>query len=59
MSNAEDYITATGWYTADELKKNRYSFIGSDTLEPTVEIDGKKYKKADVEKAIKDLEPIE
>lgn len=31
----------------------------SNTPEPTIEINGKKYKKSDVEKAIKDLEPID
>ena len=59
LSNIADYTTAGYWYTPHDLKDLNYVFIESDTPEPTIEIDGKKYKKVDVEKAIKDLEPIE
>ena len=59
LSNIEDYTTANTWYTTNELEKTGYRFIEPPTPEPTIEIDGKKYKKTDVEEAIKDLEPIE
>lgn len=59
LSNIEDYTTANTWYTTDELEKTGYRFIEPPTPEPTIEIDGKNYKKDDIERAIKDLEPIE
>lgn len=58
LSHAEGYNVAGRWYTTDELSKHEYYPVKPDAPEPTIEIDGKKYKKADVEKAIKDLEPI-
>lgn len=59
LSAYEEYTDAGSWYTVSDLKKLGYSFVELNTPEPTIEIDGKKYKKFDVEKAIKDLEPIE
>lgn len=59
LSYSEEYTSASIWYTADELKEDGYRFIESDASEPTIKIDDKKYKKADVEEAIKDLEPID
>lgn len=59
LSCGEKYAAAGSWYTAVELNELGYFYTEPDTPEPTIEIDGKKYKKADVEKAIKDLEPIE
>lgn len=54
-----DHKTAGSWYTADELKRHGYCIVKPDAPAPTIEIDGKKYKKADVEKATKDLEVVE
>lgn len=59
LSYIGEYTTTGAWCTVDELKEAGYSFIELDTLEPAIEIDGKKYKRADVEEAIKDLEVIE
>lgn len=59
LSNNENHAVASGWYTAAELKELKYRHVKLDAPESIVEIDGKKYKKADVEKAIKDLEPID
>jgi hypothetical protein len=59
LSYDREYASAYSWYTAAELGELEYQPVGSNTPEPTIEIDGKKYKKADVEKAIKDLEPID
>ena len=51
---------ATGdWYTVAELEKLDYQVFNPNSLKATVEIDGKKYNRADVEKVIKDLEPVE
>ena len=61
LSAYEGYTSAYSWYKMNDLKGFGYthSLIEPDILESTIEIDGKKYKKTDVEKAIKDLEPIE
>lgn len=60
MSKEADYrICASVWFTAHELDELGYRPVEPDTPEPTIEIGGKKYKKADVEKAIKDLEVVE
>ena len=59
LSHIEKYTHAFAWYTVNELREGGYNFIESDAPEPVIEIDGKKYEKADVEKAIKDLEPID
>lgn len=59
LSRSEEYTITGSWYTFNELEEAGYEFIEPDTAEPTIEIDGKKYKKADVEKAIKDLEVVE
>lgn len=50
------YDVADGWYTAEQLKMDGFEFF--DLQVKTIEINGKKYKKADVEEAIKGLEPI-
>lgn len=59
ISSVEDHDLAAIWYTAVELDRIGYRPIESDTSEPTIEIDGKKYKKTDVKGVIKDLEPID
>ena len=56
LSVAKKYTAADEWYTASELAE--YGFKPIDR-ENTIEIDGKKYRKADVEKAIKDLEVVD
>jgi len=58
LSTYEKYTRADSWYTVDDLKRLGYSLVEPDVSEPTIEIDGKKYKKADVKKAIKGLEAI-
>ncbi len=51
---------ATGdWYTVAELKKLDYQVFDPNSPKATIEINGKKYDRAEVEEAIKDLEPIE
>lgn len=59
LSTYGQHTSAGAWFTVDELKERGCSYIGLEASEPTIKIDGKKYKKADVEEAIKDLEPIE
>ena len=59
LSRGEKYNAAGNWYTAAELGRFGYRLAKPDAPDPTIEIDGKKYKKADVEKAIKDLEVVE
>lgn len=59
LSEFEDYNSTSAWYTVHDLKEFGYSVIKSTAPEPTIEINNKKYNKADVEKAIKDLEPVE
>ena len=59
LSAYGEYAKANSWYTAHDLKRLGYSFVKLDTSEPTIEIDGKKYKKTDVEEAIKDLEVVD
>jgi len=59
LSDFEDYNSTSAWYTAHDLKNFGYSVIESTAPEPTIEINNKKYNKADVEKAIKNLEPVE
>lgn len=51
------YDVADGWYTAEQLKMDGFEFF--DPQVKTIEINGKKYKKVDVEEAIKDLEVVE
>jgi hypothetical protein len=50
LSHIEKYTHAFAWYTVNELRESGYNFIESDAPEPVIEIDGKKYEKADVEK---------
>lgn len=59
LSYIGEYTATGAWCTVDELKEAGYSFIELDTPEPTIEINGKEYKKAEVEEAIEDLEPVE
>ena len=59
LSYIGEYTATGAWCTVNELEEAGYSFIESDAPELTVEINGKKYKKTDVEKAIKDLEVVE
>ena len=56
LSNAGRHTVADEWYTASELAEYGFGLIDREN---TIEIDGKKYNKADVEKAIEDLGPIE
>ena len=46
------------WCTAAELDKLGYYPVDPDAPRVTIEINGNNYDKAEVEKAIKDLEPI-
>lgn len=57
ISYIEDHSASHTWYTAAELDNSGHCPVEPDT--PTIEINGKKYNKADVERAIKDLKPIE
>ena len=59
LSYAKDYSTAGYWCTAAELSRFGCRLVDPAELEPTIKIQSKKYKKADVEEAIKDLEPID
>lgn len=59
LSSAVNHDTAGYWYTAAELDELGCYPVELANPEPTVEINGKKYKKADAEKAIKDLEVVE
>lgn len=59
LSYQNNHSSACSWYTVADLSKYGYRPIDPDAPEPTIEIDGKKYKKADVEKAIKDLEVVD
>ena len=59
LSDFEDHNSTAAWYTVHDLKEFGYSVIESTAPEPTIEINNKKYNKADVEKAIKNLEPVE
>lgn len=56
LSNTERHTVADEWYTASELAEYGFGLIDREN---TIEIDGKKYNKADVEEAIEYLEPIE
>lgn len=56
LSNTEEYTVADEWYTASELAKYHFKPIDREN---TIEINGKKYNKADVEEAIKDLEAVD
>ena len=57
LSYIERYDTADGWYTVKELEAKGFEFF--DPQMKPIEIDGKRYDKAEVKKVIKDLEPIE
>lgn len=59
LSSTEDYTMASSWYTVDDLKRYGYIPVEPSTPESIIEIGDKKYNKAEVEEAIKDLEPIE
>jgi len=59
LSESGEYTSTDIWYTTAELDKYGYRPVGLDVPEPIIEINGKKYKKTDVDRAIKDLEPIE
>nr|DAT46596.1 MAG TPA: hypothetical protein [Caudoviricetes sp.] len=59
LSYQDDHNSTCSWYTVADLSKYGYQPVDPDASELTIEIEGKKYKKADVEKAIKDLEPID
>lgn len=59
LSYIENHDTAHTWFTAIGLGRFGYRPVEAEVSEPTIEIDGKKYKKADVDRAIKDVEPIE
>lgn len=59
VSSVGDYIHAACWYTVDDLRGFDYIPVNPGIPEPVIEIDGKKYNKADVKKAIKNLEVVE
>lgn len=57
LSCLNAYDLADSWYTIEELKVDGFYFF--DPQVKVIEINGKKYDEADIERAIKDLEPIE
>ena len=57
LSCLNAYDLADSWYTIEELKVDGVYFF--DPQVKVIEINGKKYDEADIERAIKDLEPIE
>ncbi len=57
LSCLDTHYIADSWYTVKELKADGYEFFDPELI--VIEINGKKYNRADVEKAIKDLESIE
>ena len=57
LSNLRTYDIADKWYTAEQLKIGGFKLF--DPQVKVIEINGKKYDEADIERAIKDLEPIE
>ena len=59
LSHANDHTIAANWYTVNELEDIGFQVFTPDSADTTIEIDGKNYRKADVEKAIKDLEVVE
>ncbi|QHU90428.1 hypothetical protein GWK74_02760 [Candidatus Saccharibacteria bacterium oral taxon 488] len=59
LSPANKYTVASNWYTAAELKEMGYQVLSPGHSITPIEINGKKYDRSEVEKAIKDLEPIE
>lgn len=59
LSYAGDYTVAATWYTVDELEDIGYQVFTQNSADTTIEIDGHKYNKSEVEKAIKGLESIE
>lgn len=59
LSYANDYTVAATWYTVDELEDIGFQVFTPDNADAAIEINGKKYKKADVEQAIKDLETVD
>ncbi len=57
LSYSRMYEAADRWITAERLKIDGFEFF--DPQSAVIEIDGKKYNKADVKKAIKDLESVD
>lgn len=57
LSYPSDFTSASTWYTTDDLKY--YECTVQQSKIETIEINGKKYNKAEVEEAIKDLQPID
>lgn len=57
LSYPNSFTSASSWYTVDDLKYYECTVQQSEI--ETINIDGKKYNKNEVEEAIKDLEPIE
>jgi len=57
LSYPNSFTSASSWYTVDDLKY--YECTVQQPEIGTIEINGKEYNRAEVEKAIKDLEPIE
>ena len=57
LSCLNAYDLADSWYTIEELKVDGVYFF--DPQVKVIEINGKKYNKADVEESIKDLEVVD
>lgn len=57
LSHSIDFTSAGVWYTVDDLK--HYECTVQQPEIETIEINDKKYNKSEVEKAIRDLEPID
>lgn len=59
LSCANNYTMAATWYTVEELENIGFQVSTPDSADTTIEINGHKYNKSEVEKAIKGLESIE
>lgn len=57
LSYPNSFTSASSWYTVDDLKY--YDCTVQQSKIETIKINGKKYKKADVKEAIKDLEVVD
>ena len=59
LSYANNHTMAATWYTVDELEDIGFQVPTPDSADTTIETNGHKYNKSEVEKAVKGLEPIE
>nr|DAS98244.1 MAG TPA: hypothetical protein [Caudoviricetes sp.] len=59
LSDHNHHDWAWAWCTVADLKRLNYQPVDIDSPKGTIEINGKRYNKSEVEKVIEDLEPIE